>query len=33
MCVNGITIFNKVCLDLLNDIVESKAKHTQSYIK
>jgi hypothetical protein len=30
MCINDKTIFNKVSLILLNDIVESKTKHNQA---
>jgi len=30
--VNGNAIFNKVCLELLNGIAESKAKHNHAYV-
>lgn len=31
-CVNDNTIFNEICLDLLNDMEESETKHNQSYV-
>jgi len=31
--VNNNSIFNKICLDLLNDMAESEAKHNQLYQK
>lgn len=32
MCVNDNTNFYKVCLVLLNDIVESQAEHNCDYV-